>query len=109
MLRAVVSWLRDRVPTPSLQHPSVRMRMRDIRCGRDCVRLLKYVGDSKSSTDSLIDTFVSEYAHPHQPTETELQRLSILHQRAQGTHGDEEFAVATLYTAAMVAIMDHAC
>jgi hypothetical protein len=106
MMRAVVSWLRDRVRP---RQPSVRTRMRDIRSGRDCVRLLQHVGDSKSSTDNLIDILVSEYTHPHPPTETELQRLSILHQRAHGTHGDEEFAVVTLYTAAMVAIMDHAC
>lgn len=86
---------------------SLRKYIRDIRTEGDCVRLMLFIRPSvTTSTDTLISRLVKEFTAPgQQPTDIEMQRLSLLYQCVQGGHGREEFAVTTLYAAATAAIM----
>lgn len=84
--------------------PRRRSRLGDVRSLAQAVDVVRSVARA-AGADQLADRLVLAWrAAP--PSETELQRLSLLQQRAFGSHGEEEYAITMLWTCALRSIMD---
>lgn len=84
---------------------SLRRSIRDVSSARDCVQIAQNVSRNKGNADYLWDNLVSCFRRVL-PTEWELQRLSILQQEVEGSCGEEEYAVTTLWLCALQSIIE---
>lgn len=84
--------------------PRRRARLGDVRSLAQAVGVVRSVARA-AGADRLTDRLVLAWrAAP--PSDVELQRLSLLQQRALGSHGEEEYAITMLWTCALRSIMD---
>lgn len=73
-------------------------------CTQDVVRLVRCVAHGHGSimdADALSNR-MERLLQTFPPTETTMQRLSLMQQSTAGTAGEEEFCVVLVYTIAMI-------
>lgn len=84
---------------------NLRQSIRDVSSAQDCVEIARNVSHNAGNADYLWDSLVNCF-RSLLPTEGELQRLSILQQEVEGSCGEEEYAVTTLWLCALQSIID---
>ena len=84
---------------------NLRQSIRDVDSAGDCVQITRTVSCSEGTADYLWDSLVNCFRRVL-PTESELQRLSILQQEFEGSCGEEEYAVTTIWLCALQSIIE---
>jgi hypothetical protein len=84
---------------------NIRQSIRDVCSAEDCVEIARNVSHNTGNADYLWDRLVNCFRSTL-PTEGELQRLSILQQKVEGSCGEEEYAVTTLWLCALQSIIE---
>ena len=87
---------------------NLRQSIRDVCSAGDCVKIARNVSHNAGNADYLWDRLVNCF-RSSLPTEGELQRLSILQQKVEGSCGEEEYAVTTLWLCALQSIIEAEC
>ena len=72
----------------------------------DCVHIVNQVAGADASADDVMQTLTNTWVM-HPPTVDEMCKFALLLQQCDGTLGVEEYAVTSIYMAAMTAIMTH--
>lgn len=84
---------------------NLRQSIRDVNSAGDCVQISRNILRSEGNADYLWGSLVNCFLRTL-PTEAELQRLSILQQEVEGSCGEEEYAVTTLWLCALQSIIE---
>ena len=78
----------------------------DIKTINDAKRLMKIIVKNEESVDIIIQKFVKLY-ELFIPLEKYMRYLSIMQQEYEGTGGEEEYIITTIYGASIIAINKH--
>jgi hypothetical protein len=84
---------------------NLRQSIQDVSSARDCIEIAQKVSRNEGNADFLWDSLVNCFRRIL-PTDRELQRLSILQQEVEGSCGEEEYAVTTLWLCALQSIIE---
>ena len=75
----------------------------DAETAEEAKSLLRYISNDSSTPDQLSDSLLRFYTR-FPPLQRQMQRLSLLQQRLEGSGSEDEFAVVTVYAIASCAI-----
>ena len=98
--------MRKRFRTARFGCLSLQRQIQQLKTLDDCVctvRSLAKRGDT--SSDAILQRLVREFS-VRPLTEESLRVLSLLHQQAEGSNGEEEFCTTTLWLAAIQSIIE---
>ena len=73
-----------------------RQQLKQIKNINDCIKFLKSFCKNNSCADNILNKIYILYLY-EQPTDTEIQQLSILQQQYQDTYNIEEYTITTLW------------